>query len=237
MGRWDSFKWFLDWIGRIRTLVDLLLALGLGAVLKAILANHIPQIWLTPIWLLSSAAILALIAWVVPALFRRHRAAELPPSAAPQSNWCDALAENDKANMVQRVIAVRWEPRRVDQGSNHYIEFKITFVNASVFELKAPRLEGVARLDRHPLPFEVQFDQAFPLSRGQKTWMSIRQPLTAEIARDIQSRLDARDGGVVVNLDFSQVRITFDVVFPGRPTWQWTWEGSDSISVRGTTFV
>jgi hypothetical protein len=161
----------------------------------------------------------------------------VPPVTDVKSDlgqWCEALAHNDISNMQQRVIAVSWEPRRVNERSNYYIEFKITFVNASIFELKSPRLGGIAKFDRHPLPFTPQFGQPFPLTRGQKTWMSIRQPLTKEIAEDIQGRLN-RDG-VTVDLDFSDLEIIFDVEFPGRPTWQWTWKGRDSVSVKAVTF-
>lgn len=160
-----------------------------------------------------------------------------PPAEDAKSElerWCEALVHNDTSNMHQRVIAVSWEPRRVDERSNHYIEFKITFVNASIFELKSPRLGGIAKFDRHPLPFTPQFAQPFPLTRGQKTWMSIRQPLTKEIAEDMQTRLNRE--GVAVNLDFSDLEITFDVEFPGRPTWQWIWKGRDSVSVQAVTF-
>jgi hypothetical protein len=155
------------------------------------------------------------------------------PIKSDLERWCEALAHNDTSNMQQRVIAVIWEPHRVDERSNHYIEFRITFVNASIFELKSPRLGGIAKFDRHPLPFIPQFGQPYPLARGQKTWMSIRQPLTKEIAEDIQARLN-RDG-VAVDLDFSELEITFDVEFPGRTTWQWTWKGRDSVSVKAIT--
>lgn len=154
------------------------------------------------------------------------------PIKSDLERWCEALAHNDKENINQRVIAVAWEPRRVNERNSHYIEFKITFVNASIFELKSPRLGGIVHFDRHPLPFPPQFSQSFPLARGQKTWIGIRQPLTKEIAEDIQARIV---NDVLADLHFSDLEITFDVEFPGRPTWQWTWKGRDSVSVTAVT--
>jgi hypothetical protein len=154
------------------------------------------------------------------------------PIKSDLERWCEALAHNDKENITQRVIAVAWEPRRVNERNSHYIEFKITFVNASIFELKSPRLGGIVHFDRHPLPFPPQFGQSFPLARGQKTWISIRQPLTKEIAEDIQARIV---NDVLADLHFSDLGITFDVEFPGLPTWQWTWKARDSVSVTAVT--
>jgi hypothetical protein len=154
------------------------------------------------------------------------------PIKSELERWCEALAHNDKENINQRVIAVAWEPRRVNERNSHYIEFKITFVNASIFELKSPRLSGIVQFDRHPLPFPPQFGQSFPLARGQKTWISIRQPLTKEIAEDIQARIV---NDVLADLHFSDLGITFDVEFPGLPTWQWTWKARDSVSVTAVT--
>jgi hypothetical protein len=219
----EKIERFFRWLGYLRNMVWLLTALGLGDLLKALLATHIPTIWQTPFWLLSSAAILALIAWVIPALIGR-RAASL--------NWCDEIAANDAKNMFQRVFAVRWEPHRVFDSHGPYIDFKITFVNTSVFELKSPRLQGTTNFDRHPLPHPPQLDKAFPLSRG-RTWMMIRQFIPPEIATDMQKRINADRG--TVNLDFSHVRISFDVELPGRQPWMFTWEGRDGVSVKDIT--
>jgi hypothetical protein len=60
----DKLRHCLDWTQRIVALIDLvklLFALGLGATVRTMLATQIPNIWLTPIWLLSSAVILWLL--------------------------------------------------------------------------------------------------------------------------------------------------------------------------------
>jgi hypothetical protein len=199
------------------------------------LASHIPQPWLLPFWLFSSAAILALIVWLTPKIFTSQKEQSEKQNAetgTDRQRWCESLACSDKENINQRVIAVAWEPRRVNERNSHYIEFKITFVNASIFELKSPRLGGIVHFDRHPLPFSPQFSQSFPLARGQKTWISIRQPLTKEIAEDMQARIV---NDALADLHFDHLEITFDVEFPGWPTWQWTWKGRGSVSVTAIT--
>jgi hypothetical protein len=60
----DKLRHCLDWTQRIVALIDLvklLFALGLGATVRPLLATRIPSVWLTPIWLLSSAVILWLL--------------------------------------------------------------------------------------------------------------------------------------------------------------------------------
>jgi hypothetical protein len=44
MDFWERIKRSLDWLERIKTLVEILLSLGLGAALKALLATRIPSI-------------------------------------------------------------------------------------------------------------------------------------------------------------------------------------------------
>jgi hypothetical protein len=63
----DWIKNALDWVQRMVALIEvvkLLIAIGLGDVLKTVLTTHIPGIWLTPIWILSSAVILWLLTLV-----------------------------------------------------------------------------------------------------------------------------------------------------------------------------
>jgi len=130
MNRWGTFISALDWISRVQTVIKLLLALGLGDILKLALASHIPQPWLLPFWLFSSAAILALIVWLTPKIFTSQKEQSEKQNAetgTDRQRWCESLACSDKENINQRVIAVAWEPRRVNERNSHYIEFKITF--------------------------------------------------------------------------------------------------------------
>jgi hypothetical protein len=48
----------LDWLARGQALVALLAALGIGRGVKAALDSFasVPSIWVTPLWLLASAA-------------------------------------------------------------------------------------------------------------------------------------------------------------------------------------
>ncbi len=54
----DSIKSALEWLEHGKTLFDLVVAIGGGAIVRALLHEftQIPKIWITPIWLLSSAA-------------------------------------------------------------------------------------------------------------------------------------------------------------------------------------
>jgi hypothetical protein len=158
-------------------------------------------------------------------------ALRIPP---PTSCWCNAMADADTKNIFSRVTAVRWRPRRVFDGNNNYIEFEVTFVNASVFELTSPQLLGVAEFDGHPLPHPPRIVEPFALVRGAKIWMKIHQPLSLEIARDLQQRVNLE--GTKANLDFSKVRVIFDVEFPGRKSWKWNWTGRDVSIKEITTF-
>jgi len=82
MDGWKVFITAIDWAGRIQTIIKVLIALGLGNLLKGILTTQMPKNWLTPFWLLSSAAILALISWISPKMFRKKTKpiAEASPS-------------------------------------------------------------------------------------------------------------------------------------------------------------
>jgi hypothetical protein len=167
--------------------------------------------------------------------FRAAKLRATPKTSAQTPSWCDQMADADKKNMFSRVTAVRWKPRCVllDKNTN-YVEFGITFVNASVFELKSPQLQGVAEFDGHPLPHLPRIVEPFPLVRGARTWMKIHQPLDLEIARDLQQRVN--NDAMKANLDFSKVRITFDAEFPGRQSWKWSWTGRDVSVKEITTF-
>src|SRR5439155_26021747 len=80
MAFWETIKRGMEWLEHVRTLVQILLALGLGDALKVLLATHIPSmpnIWLTPIWLISSGLLLASMAWMVPKLARTRQRCDL----------------------------------------------------------------------------------------------------------------------------------------------------------------
>ena len=157
------------------------------------------------------------------------------PPRVPEKDYYNALADNDVGNMIQRIHAATWQPARAFGPNDPYIDFKVTFVNASVFELKSPRIKGTASFDTHPLPHPPQFapNGIFPLSRGMKTWVMIRQFLTPETAKKIQERINV--DRAIADLDFSGVGICFDVEFQGRQKWEWTWWGRDRVSVKETT--
>ncbi|HEY6767213.1 MAG TPA: hypothetical protein VI386_20825 [Candidatus Sulfotelmatobacter sp.] len=59
----DKIKSAFEWLEHGKTLVELVLALGGGATVRALLHQFtkIPGIWITPIWLLSSAVFLWLL--------------------------------------------------------------------------------------------------------------------------------------------------------------------------------
>lgn len=58
-----KIKRFLDWVQHGYLLVQILTALGAGKVIEAVLRTQtrISSLWITPIWLLSSAFVLALL--------------------------------------------------------------------------------------------------------------------------------------------------------------------------------
>jgi len=147
------------------------------------------------------------------------------------SSACDEMADADKKNMFSRVTAVRWKPRLFSDENIHYVEFEITFVNASVFELTSPQLNGIAEFDRHQLAHPPRILETFPLVRGAITRMIIHQPLDRPVAAALEQRAN-RD--VKASLDFSKVRITFDAEFPGRQPWKWSWSGRE-VSIKDIT--
>ena len=53
----------LDWFGRGQIVYQVLIGLGLGAGLRAVLKmyTHINPLWITPIWLLTAAGVVALL--------------------------------------------------------------------------------------------------------------------------------------------------------------------------------
>jgi hypothetical protein len=209
MTTWERVERFFRWLGYLRNLFWLLAALGLGNLLKAVLAKHIPEIWQTPLWLLSSAAILGIVIWIVPAVFNRY-----PPT--PRT-WCDEIAASDAKHIRDRVI-VLWEqpePHYFGPG-DPYITFMVTFINATIFRLTSEKIEGETFYGMNPLkdaPRIVNQQQLMPLilNHGTRVSLLLRQPLSREVAQ----RLNEQRGHVA--LDFSKVWISFRAEGQGAP--------------------
>src|SRR6478672_911449 len=62
----DKVKGWLDWLQHGYLIAQLLLALASGKTVKALLATYtnLSSMWITPLWLGVSAAVLALIVFV-----------------------------------------------------------------------------------------------------------------------------------------------------------------------------
>lgn len=72
MGSWAKVERVLSWAEHIQFLWGIL-ALGLGAVVRAIVAARIPDIWLTPVWFLSSAVFLFILSAIARKLIKPQR--------------------------------------------------------------------------------------------------------------------------------------------------------------------
>jgi hypothetical protein len=219
MDLWERIKWVVDWTGRIWTLVQLLIAIGGGATVKALLSAHVPQIWLTPIWLFSSATILAAMAWVIPRVLRRSQTSD--------ENWAEKMETEDAKFINQRIIVVNCEPQLHLAANEPYIDFKFTFVNATIFHLASEKIEGPAYYGRDPIAQHPTIvEPPFTMRHGDKKWVIIRQHLSRELARKL---LEARGH---VKLDFSRVCIKFLVLSPGtHPQQPFFWFGSEDVEV------
>jgi hypothetical protein len=93
------FRALLDWLQRVMAFVDLvrlLIALGTGSLLKTVLATYLHSAsltpWLTPIWLLSSAAILWLLM-------------RFGPNQRHHSTDGTQVSENDDADFEQLFLS------------------------------------------------------------------------------------------------------------------------------------
>lgn len=81
MGRIERLKEWIDWFRRIDFLVGFLISLGFGRVVKAMLISFtkIPQIWISPIWLISSGLALAIIIFVAEKMAAKLQFADSSP--------------------------------------------------------------------------------------------------------------------------------------------------------------
>jgi hypothetical protein len=62
VGKFEKTKTALEWLEHGRFIVEILIGLGVGSAMRAILLSltHIPIVWITPLWLLTAALITAL---------------------------------------------------------------------------------------------------------------------------------------------------------------------------------
>lgn len=228
MWKWDKIRRWLELVEHLLTLKDLIefaLALGLGTVITNLIAPRISTRWWLAIWLLSSAFLLWFISWIAPKLKRRG----IKPEA-----WCENAKKQDISKMRYRLVDVKWEAHRsaVDI-SDPYIDFTVTFVNASVFNLTSPEVEGKAKFQKNAVHYSLELTKHFPVPRGEKVWMELRQRLTSSMATKMQELINARrDGQAPVSLDFSEIKITFDAEFLGRSNPQkFMWLGPERVPV------
>jgi len=219
MRLWQKFIRALDWISRVKTFVELLVSLGLGAVFNTLLIASIPSIWRTPIWLLSSAAILSLIAWGIPWLIHRKATEDQAKTDSPEKTWCEVMVEEDAKRTSERIAILSVEPQPHYGESEPYIDFRITLINATVFRIETSKIEGQTYYGRTPLMqspnlFDVKrTNSPSSLYHGEKTTLVVQQPLSSLTIDNLQG---ARG---IVKLDFNRVSITFTVRdgMPGAP--------------------
>lgn len=158
------------------------------------------------------------------------------PDTIPQAlEWSNRMLTEDAKNIGQRVFAVKWEPHRRLDGSDPYVDFAVTFVNATVFSFKKPTvIQGKAKFRNTPLTFAPQLEKAFPLPHGPKTLMIIRQCLTPGMAKDIQESINSNKPIKTV-FDFCDICITFDIESPHSPLNQLDWRGAGEVSLTELT--
>lgn len=75
MGKFDKTKTTLEWLEHGRFIADVLIGLGGGTLMRAILLTltHIPSVWITPLWLLTAALVMALSVLIGNKLFPSRR--------------------------------------------------------------------------------------------------------------------------------------------------------------------
>jgi hypothetical protein len=150
--------------------------------------------------------------------------------------WYEEMVKDDSKKMNQRILAVKWEPHRVFESSDPYVDFAITFVNATVFHLKKPQIiHGKAKFRRQPLTSPPQLEQPFAMPHGDKTWIRVRQFLSSGMAREIQELINSGRGQTV--LDFSEVHIIFETECPNLPPGNFDWVGIDNVSLTEVTTI
>jgi hypothetical protein len=189
---------------------------------------------LAPVWQFLTSpvgnivVILGGLGWLAAVVFLpRVESAAVMPLAQTDKTWCDKIVEEDAKRMTERVMVVSWEPQPHFLENEPYVDFKLTFVNATVFRLISQKIDGETYYGRSPLAQHARLiDAPFALLHGDKKWLTIRQPLSRETANVLAS---ARG---LVKLDFSRVCITFNVLesLPNAPD-HFSWFGKDDVIV------
>jgi hypothetical protein len=136
-------------------------------------------------------------------------------------SWCEEMAADDAKKMFERVTVVACDPMRYLSVMEPYVDFKFTFVNATVFALNSKSIEGETYFGGAPLAGGPKIiDAPLMLGHGDKKWVILRQFVSYEVAKKIQQTTG------VVRFDFSKVRLSFGVTGHGAPT-QFVWRGTD----------
>lgn len=150
-------------------------------------------------------------------------------------SWCCEMVSDDQKKMGQRLLAVKWEPQRSLDGSDPYIDFDITFVNASVFDLNKPAtISGKAKFRNKPLASLPQLEKSFPIPHHEKIWIKVRQFVTGGMAQEMKNAISLEQSTL---LDFSDVRIPFTGYCHGIANPSFEWSGPPSISFKETTTI
>jgi hypothetical protein len=159
---------------------------------------------------------LAGFAWLAAVLlWPRHSQVadvEIPPAetipipSSPEITWADRMEQDDAAKINQRVVPISWEPEPHFSANDPYIDFKVTFVNGTVFHLMSEKIEGPTHYGKDPLAQHPSIiEPPFILPHGERRWTMIRQ----HVSKDVAQSLSTARG--IVKLDFSRVHITFVV--------------------------
>jgi len=146
-------------------------------------------------------------------------------AAAP--SWWDEMVADDAKKIKERLVVIQIEPQPHFTAIEPYIEFKLTFVNATVFSFILEKIEGETYFQRSPLAQHPNIvDPPFTLRHGATGVMTIRQCLSKELAQTLAS---ARGH---VKLDFSRICFSFFVISASvdAPK-KFFWFGSDDVTV------
>ncbi len=233
-----------EWIIAIGTVILVVLTLGVFGLTILLVPDDKWSVLRFFHWPLVAIPLIAVGGMVIAAVLnlktarlRAHGILEPPKknqNASPR--WCEEMVKDDSKKMNQRILAVKWEPHRAFESSDPYVDVTITFVNATVFNLKKPQIiQGKAKFRRQPLTSPPQLEQPFAMPHGEKTWIKVRQFLSSGMAREIQESLNSGRGTTV--LDFSEVHIIFDTECPDCPPGQFDWVGIDNVSLTDTTTI
>jgi hypothetical protein len=225
--KWDRMRRWLELGEHLLTAKDLIeavIALGIAGYLRNLLVNRMPSNLLMPFWFISSGLLLWFFTWIIPKLKRRR----IKPEA-----WCEAARSEDIGKMWQRLADVKWEvATRNFKASDPYIEFNVTFLNASVFNLTSPIIEGKAKFGNDPCSAPPELTKPFPIRRGERVWMQIRQHVSADAAIKMQELINTwQEGRNRPSLDFREIRINFDGEFLGDKPQRLTWSGPEKVLI------